>query len=162
VNKAVSSKAKAVESATPVLELPKFELPNLDQPTKVPKAFWDMAEKGVIQARETFEKARKVADEVNSSLESSFNTVASGAAECNRKVLESTYVNANTSLDYAAAVFGAKTLSDLIELSTGYGRKLFEATTQQTKELASLAQKVATESVEPTKIGITNAFKKIL
>jgi hypothetical protein len=41
-------------------------------------------------------------------------------------------------------------------------RKRFEAFSEQTKELASLAQKVAGEAAEPLKAGVTKAFQGYL
>jgi hypothetical protein len=49
----------------------------------------------------------------------------------------------------------------VVELSTAHSRKQFEALTAQSKELAAIAQKVATESVEPVKESWGKAFKKI-
>ena len=48
-----------------------------------------------------------------------------------------------------------------MELSTAHSRKQFETLTAQTKELASIAQKVATEAVEPVKEGFGKAFNKV-
>ena len=51
-----------------------------------------------------------------------------------------------------------KSPSDFIELSTDHSRKQFETMTEQTKELAALAQKVTLATVEPFKTGLTKAF----
>jgi hypothetical protein len=53
---------------------------------------------------------------------------------------------------------GVKSPSDFIELSTDHSRKQFETLTEQTKELAALAQKVTFATVEPLKTGVTKAF----
>ncbi len=54
----------------------------------------------------------------------------------------------------------AKSMSEMIELSTSHARKQFETATAQSKDLTALAQKVATESMEPIKSGMTTAMKK--
>ena len=54
-----------------------------------------------------------------------------------------------------------KSLSEMVELSTAHTRKQFETLTGQSKELAAIAQKVATESAEPVKESWGKAFKKI-
>ena len=54
-----------------------------------------------------------------------------------------------------------KSPSELVELSTAHARKQFETLTAQSKELAALAQKVATETAEPIKTGVTKAMKKV-
>jgi len=51
--------------------------------------------------------------------------------------------------------------SEMVELSTAHTRKQFETFTGQSKELAAIAQKVATESAEPVKESWGKAFKKI-
>jgi hypothetical protein len=55
----------------------------------------------------------------------------------------------------------AKTLSEMVELSSTHARKQFEALTQQSKELSALAQKVATETAEPIKSGVSKALSKV-
>ena len=40
-------------------------------------------------------------------------------------------------------------------------RKQFEAFTEQGKELTAAAQKLATDTAEPFKAGVTKAFKKV-
>ena len=45
----------------------------------------------------------------------------------------------------------------MMELCSAHGRKQFELLTQQTKELAAIGQKVATETAAP----VTKAFKQV-
>jgi hypothetical protein len=54
-----------------------------------------------------------------------------------------------------------KSLSEAVELSTAHARKQFETMTAQSKDLAALAQKVATETAEPVKESVSKAFKKV-
>jgi hypothetical protein len=49
----------------------------------------------------------------------------------------------------------------MVELSSTHARKQFEALTQQSKELSALAQKVATETAEPIKSGVSKALSKV-
>jgi hypothetical protein len=66
---------------------------------------------------------------------------------------------ANAACDFASELMGAKSFSDFVELSTAHARKQFETFTAHTKELAELAQKVATETVEPIKANASKLFK---
>ena len=54
-----------------------------------------------------------------------------------------------------------KSLSEAVELSTAHARKQFDTLTAQSKDLAALAQKVATDTAEPVKEGVSKAFKKV-
>jgi phasin family protein len=77
------------------------------------------------------------------------------------KVIEVARVNTNAAFDFANKLLAAKTLSEVVELSSAHLRKQFETLTEQGKELSALAQKVATEAAEPIKSGVTKAFNKV-
>jgi hypothetical protein len=51
-----------------------------------------------------------------------------------------------------------KTPAEFMELTTAHARKQFETMSEQAKELAALAQKVAAATSEPIKAGVTKAF----
>ena len=55
----------------------------------------------------------------------------------------------------------AKSLSELVELSTAHARKQFETRHRAKQGAPALAQKVATEAAEPIKDSVTKAFKKV-
>src|SRR4051812_12682300 len=143
-------------------ELPKFDMPNFEMPKmEVPAAFREIAEKSVSQAKENYEKMKAAAEEATDVLEDTYATATKGAADYGRKVLEATRLNTNAAFDFYAGLMNVKSYSDVIELSTTHARKQFEAVTAQTKDLAALAQKVATETAEPIKDSVTKAFSKV-
>jgi phasin len=127
---------------------------------EAPAAFRDMAEKSLSQAKDSYEKMKSAAEEATGVLEDTYATASKGAADYALKVIEMTRENANANFDFAIELLGAKTFSEFVELSSAHARKQFEAISEQTKQLASLAQKVATEAAEPLKEGITKATKK--
>jgi hypothetical protein len=55
---------------------------------------------------------------------------------------------------------GVKSPAAFIELWTEHSRKQVETLTEQSKELAALAQTVTLASAEPSKTGITGALKR--
>jgi phasin len=136
----------------------KFKLPPFPAfPSEAPAAFRDMAEKSLSHAKDNYEKIKSAAEEATGLLESTYATAHKGAADYSLKVLELTRQNANAAFDFAAELLGAKTFSEFVELSTAHARKQFETLASQSKELAALAQKVATETAEPIKEGMTKA-----
>jgi phasin len=162
-----SKPAKPTTPVVPMFEMPKFEMPKFEMPKfdmpkfEVPPVFREFAEKGVAQAKETYEKVKAAAEEATDMLEDTYTTAAKGASEYHLKVLEAARSNSNAAFDFAKELLDAKSLSDVVELSTAHARKQFEALATQTKELAALAQKVATDTAEPIKTGVGNAFKKV-
>jgi phasin len=125
----------------PNYEIPKFDLPKME----VPAAFRELADKGIAQARDTYEKAKTATEKATDQLKDTYTAAAKSATDYNLKVIEIARTNTNTAFDNANELLGAKSLSEFVELSSAHARKQFEAMTAQTKELTELAQKVTTE-----------------
>jgi len=155
-------KVKTSKPAASVFDMPKFEMPKFDIPkVEMPAAFREFAERGVAQAKDTYEKMKAVAEEATDVLETTYSTASKGASDYGLKMIEAARVNTNAAFDYAGELLAAKSLSEVIELSSAHARKQFEALTAQSKELGALAQKVATETAEPIKSGMNKAFSKV-
>jgi phasin len=154
-------KVKSKPAASP-FEMPKFEMPKFEIPkVEMPAAFREFAERGVAQAKDTYEKMKAAAEEATDMLETTYSTASKGTSDYGLKVIEAARVNTNAAFDYAGELLAAKTLSEVIELSSTHARKQFEALTAQSKELGALAQKVATDAAEPIKSGMNKAFAKV-
>ncbi len=159
---ATAPKVKAPKPASAAFEMPKFEIPKFDMPkVEMPAAFREMAERGVAQAKDTYEKMKAAAEEATDVLETTYSTATKGASDYGLKVIEVARANTNAAFDFAGEIMAAKTLSEVVELSSAHARKQFEALTAQSKELGTLAQKVATETAEPIKNGVNKAFSKV-
>lgn len=154
--------AKAKTKPAAAFEAPKFEIPNFELPKlEVPAAFREFAEKSVSQAKDNWEKVKAVTEEATDLLETSYATAAKGGTDYGLKLIDVSRANADAAFDFASQLLTAKSLSEVIELSTAHARKQFDAAAAQTKELTALAQKIAAETTEPIKNGVTNAFKKV-
>jgi phasin len=152
----------AKAAVVPLFEMPKFDMPSFDMPKfEVPAAFREFAEKGVAQTKDAYEKMKAAAEENTQMLETVYTTASKGSTEYGLKVIEVARANTDAMFDYVEALFGAKSPSEFVELSTKHAREQFETLTGQSKELAGLAQKVATESAEPIKTGVSKAMKKV-
>ncbi len=136
-------------------EMPKFEMPKVE----VPEMVREFAEKGVKQAKEGYDKMKAAAEETTDLLENTYTVASKGATEFNMKALDALRANVNASFDFTTAIFGTKTLAEAAEISTAHFRAQFETLTAQTKELSALAQKIATETSEPIKTGVSKNFK---
>jgi phasin len=157
-----ANKPKGQQKSAPAFETPKFEIPSFDLPKmEIPAAFREIAEKSVSQAKDNWEKMKAATEEATDLLENSYANAAKGAADYGLKVIETARVNTNSAFDFAGVLLTAKSLSEVVELSTSHARKQFETLTAQSKELTALAQKVAAETAEPLKAGVTSAFRKV-
>jgi len=157
-----AQKVKSTKPPAVAFEMPKFELPKFDMPkVEMPAAFRELAERGVAQAKDTYEKMKAAAEEATDVLETTYSTASKGASDYGLKMIEAARVNTNAAFDFAGELMAAKTLSEIVELSSTHARKQFEALTQQTKELNALAQKVATDTAEPIKGSVSKVFHKV-
>src|SRR5579883_1503048 len=150
-------KAKTTKPVTGGFEMPKFEMPKFEMPA----AFREFAERGVAQCKDTYEKMKAAAEEATDVLETTYSNATKGASDYGLKVIEAARVNTNAMFDFAGELITAKSLSEVIELSSAHARKQFEAFTAQSKELGALAQKVAVETAEPMKNGVNRAFSRV-
>jgi phasin len=125
------------------------------------QAFRATAENGSAQAKEAFEKMSAATAEATALIKNCYSTAVKGAQEYNTKVIE--FANANTEAAFAFAqkLSGVKSPTEFIELSTDHSRKQFETLTEQTKELAALAQNVTLAAAGPLKTGVTKAFSQL-
>ena len=154
---ALKPKKSATIFETPMLEMPSFEMPKME----VPAAFRELAEKSVTQAKDNWEKMKAATEEATDMIETSYSTASKGASDYGLALIDAARANTNATFDFCTKIVTAKSLSEMIELSTSHARKQFEACTAQSKDLTALAQKVCTETVEPIKTGMTTAFSKV-
>ena len=160
-----TSKAKVVNPAAsiaPLFAMPKFEMPTFDlSKMQATEAYREVAEKGIAQAKDAYEKIKVGAEDATKILQDTYTTAIEGAANYNLNVIEAARTNTKAAFDFAQKLLNVKSLSDFMELSTAHARKQFEVLSEQTKEFTALAQRVTTETAEPIRTGVTKAFKKV-
>ena len=155
------AKSKPVAVAAPAFEIPKFEIPKFEMPKfEVPTAFREIAEKGIAQAKENYEKVKSAAEQATDVLEETYSTASKGCASYGLKLVETTRANSDAAFDLMNELMTAKSYSEVVELSSAYLRKQFDALVAQAKELSEYAQKVATDTAEPIKDSISTTFNK--
>ena len=128
--------------------------------TDTPQQFSDMAEKGATQSKEAFEKMSAVTSEAADAMKDCCSTAVIGAQEYNNKLIEFTQANTNATFEYIQKLFGVKSPSEFVEISSEHTRRQFETLAEQTKQLAMLTQHLTVASAEPLKAGFTKAFNR--
>ena len=123
------------------------------QKTSESQAFSEMAQKGASQMSAATAEAADL-------MKASCSTALNGARDYNNKFMEFAHTNTNAAFDFVQELYGVKSPSDFMELATEHARTQTTALTEQTKELAALAQKVALATTEPLKAGVAKAFNQ--
>jgi phasin len=155
-----ATKARISNPAAVPVEKAKYQMPKLGS-MEAPAAFHELADKGIAHTKDAFKNAKVAIEEATHLFQNAYTAAAKGATDYNLRVIEIARTNTNAAFDYAHELFAVKSPSEFLELSSTHGRKQFETMTAQTKELATLAQKISIETAEPLKTGITGAFNKV-
>jgi len=128
-------------------------------PFEVPEQMRAFAEKGVLQARDSYAKFKDAAETHNSTVEAVFTSVSKGSSEYSAKLIEFFKANTTSSLEFAQSLFSVKSPTEAMELWTSHAKTQFETYSAQAKELAELGQKVASEAAEPIKANASKYIK---
>lgn len=144
----------------PKFEIPKFEMPKFEMPSmEMPAAFREIAEKGIAQAKENYEKCKSAAEQATDMLEDTYSTASKGYSDYGLKLIDCARTNSNAAFDLYGELLTAKSFAEMVELTTAFARSQFDTMTAQAKELTETAQKVANDTVEPIKESITSLGK---
>src|ERR1700756_5894369 len=109
---ATAPKAKTSKPVTGAFEMPKFEMPKFEIPkVEMPAAFREFAERGVAQAKDTYEKMKAAAEEATDVLEDTYAAATKGASDYGLKVIEVARANTNAAFDFAGQLMTVKSLS---------------------------------------------------
>jgi phasin len=127
---------------------------------EMPVAFREMAEKGVEQTKDSYAKAKVATEEAADLLENTYEAAVKRATDYNRRLFAIARTNTRAAFDSIQELLGAKSPSELIELSTAQMRKQFELVSAQNKELCALAQEMATEAAGTIRTGVSKALNK--
>jgi phasin len=132
--------------------------PNRTATKSAVRVFPDATEGGSAQAEQAFEKMSAAAANATKLMNDSCSTAARGIRDYNEKFIEFAQTNTEASLAFAQDLTKVKTPMEFFELSTNHSRKQFETFTEQVRELATLAQKVALTTSERVETDVNKAY----
>jgi phasin len=128
---------------------------------EVPAAFRDLAEKSVSTARDTYAKIKSAADDATGLVEETLETAREGAFAIGVKALDATKTNTDASFELVKDLFGAKTMSEVIELQSRFARKQFDTLAEQFKEFQALGEKLVSDTTKPVTDKVEKTFKDL-
>lgn len=124
--------------------------------SKANDQFRAFAETGMEQSRQAYEKMKSNAEFTQKSLESTFESAKQAGNEMSLKSLAAMRTNSELGFAHLEALMGARSVSDVIELQTGFMRKSVELALQQAKDFQASSTKATEEVIKPMK----DAFEK--
>ena len=128
--------------------------------TDAAKQFRNMVEKSATQSKEVYERmsASKEVEKMSAAtgqtadiIRNCYLAAVKGVQDYNNKLIEFTHANTKAAFDFAQRMSGVKSPSEFVELSTELAQQQLTTLTEQTKQLAALAQQVPFATAEPPK-----------
>jgi len=111
-------------------------------------------------ADETLQKGKAALEQSAQAVEQSYSAAVEKMRDYNLKMIDMAQANAEAVFAFARRLATVKTPSDLAELWATHAKKQFEMLSEQIKELRTLGQNFAGESVEPIVRSVNQVFKK--
>ncbi|RBP16467.1 phasin [Roseiarcus fermentans] len=164
--KGAAEKAAVAEQVETVPDLPN-EFPSASEAVEaivepaleMQESVRSALQKGVVESRAAFVKAKVSADDAVNALESVLAAAKDGVVAFNAKAFAAAQANAEANFDFVKASLAAKSVADLVSLQSEFARKQTDAVVVQFKDLAETAKKAVVETFEPIKSQLTKSFK---
>ena len=126
----------------------------------VPNIFGGLTEQSMSRAKESIERMKMASGAINDALLQAYSANTKGAADYAAKVIEFSGANTSSAFDFLTHLLGVKAPSEILQLSAEQGRKNFEATAAQSRELWELTRKVASDTADPIKQSFASVLQK--
>ncbi|MEO9612220.1 MAG: phasin [Nitratireductor sp.] len=147
----MSKTAKTAET----IEFPTFDA---EKATDQLRSF---AEKSLEQSKDAYAKFKAGAEDAQKTLETSFETMKQAGDEVSLKAVAAMRANAEAGFGHLEALIGAKTISEFVELQTGFVRKNVEMLVDQAKDMQAVSSKAAEDIAKPVKTAFEKTMKDI-
>ena len=119
----------------------------------------NFTEQAAAQSKENLDKLGTAAQDATNVVRDTYAAGMKGAQDYNAKLIEFARINTEAAFAYAQQLSRVKSPAEFMELTTKYAREQFEAMSEQTRELAAVAQKMTIETADPLKSRATKAFR---
>lgn len=136
------------------------EFPSFD-PAKAGEQFRAFTEKGVEQSKEAYARMKSGAEWAQKTIESSAETARAAGSELSMKTIAALRASTEAGFNHLEALAGARSLSEVIELQTGFIRAQFEQAVAQAKDMQAAATKAAEDVSRPVAEVFQTAVKEL-
>ena len=125
-----------------------------DNPAK--KSF----EAGARTAREAVDRGTAAAEQATKQAEQSYSSAAEGISKFNAKLLDIAQANTMAGMNFVSELTRVKGPTEAFELWSRHAESHLQRLSEQSQELATLLQRIASSSTEPLTRGFDQTFKR--
>jgi hypothetical protein len=117
-------------------------------------------EAGARTAREATDRSIAAAEQATRGAEQSYSSAAEGIREFSTKLLDIAQTNTMAGMNFLSELTRVKGPTEAFELWSRHARSHIQRLTEQSQELATLGQRIASSSTEPLTRGLDQTFKR--
>lgn len=120
-----------------------------------------LAEKGLDQSHMLFEQSKSAFEDTAGAFEIFTDRTQKGVTALNAKLLDQTKANMSAGFEHLRRLTTAKTISEVLELQTGFAKECAETLSAQAKTLGEMANQLAQDVNEPLRDHMSKAFSRL-
>jgi phasin len=128
---------------------------------QAPELLRTIAETSVNQAQEVYARVKTAAEDATDVMEETFENTRDGVLEAQHKALDVARDNAEATFDFAKKLLAVTSLSDAVQLQTGFVRDRFEAYIDYTKGIQTATTKLVEAASEPAKTAVARTLDEV-
>jgi len=117
-------------------------------------------EAGARTAREAMDRGTAAAEQATKGAEQSFESTADGLRVFNAKLLDIAQTNTMAGMNFVSELAQVKGPTEAFELWSRHAQNQLQRLSEQSQELATLGQRLASSSAEPLTPGFDQVFKR--
>ncbi len=137
-----------------------IEFPTFDA-SKATDQMRAMAEKGVEQTKEAYEKIKSGTETAQKALEQTYEAARAHSTEISLKQISALRAGTEAGFSHLEALMAVRSFSEMIELQTAYFRKSAEMTVEHAKEIQALSSKTYEDVSKPMRELVEKSFKEL-
>jgi len=126
-----------------------------------PELFRSIAETSVNQAREAYARVKTAAEDATDLMEETLENTRDGVLEAQHRALDIARENAEAGFDFAKKLLAVTSLSDAVQLQSGFVRDRFEAYIDYSKDAQAFASKLLQSVAEPARTAFATTLDEI-
>lgn len=129
--------------------------------SKAVDQFRTLAEGGMEQSRQAYEKIRANAEYTQKSMETTFETARKAGNDMSVKSLSALRANAELGFTHIESLMKVKSFSELVELQGAFIRQSMELAIEQARDFQTASTKATEEVIKPIKDAFEHSVKEL-
>jgi len=120
----------------------------------------EAAETASTQTKQAYEKMSAATANATTLMQDTYSMAVSRTQDYNAKFIEFAQANTKAAVEFFQQLSSVKSPTEFLGLSTSHSREQFEALTEQTRELATLAQRVVSATAERAQSDVDKVYSQ--